>query len=118
MTDYLFLFKGGTPSESDLTPEEMQQHMEKWFTWISALREKGIYKGGEPLEKEGHVVQPDKTITDGPFTESKELIGGFVIIEAESLEEASGLAKDCPVLDLDGRVEVRPVMVLEADCAH
>lgn len=117
MADYLYLFKGGVPSDSDLTPEEMQQHMQKWFTWIAAFREKGIYKGGEPLEKEGNTIEPDRTITDGPFTESKELIGGFVMIEAGSLEEASELAKDCPVLDLGGRVEVRRVMVLEAACA-
>ena len=116
MSDYLFLFKGGRPSDSDLSPEEMQQHMQKWFTWIAALRDKGIYKGGEPLEDGGLIVQADQTVTDGPFPESKEMIGGYVMIEAGSTEEAAGIGKDCPVLSLGGTVEVREVMVLEEAC--
>jgi hypothetical protein len=117
MTDYLFLFKGGRPSESSLSPEEMQQHMDKWFSWIAALRDQGIYKGGEPLEDGGLIVNSDQTITDGPFPETKEMIGGYVMITSESAEAASEIAKDCPVLALGGKVEVRQVMVLEAACS-
>ncbi len=118
MSDYLFLFRGGEPSDNDLSPEEMQHHMQKWFTWIATLRDKGIYKGGEPLEKGGNTVEPDRTITDGPFTESKELIGGFVMIEADSFDEASELAKDCPALELGGKVEVRRVAIIEHACPN
>ena len=114
--DYLFLFKGGLPSDSGLSPEEMQQHIQKWFSWIAALRDKGIYKGGEPLEKGGLIVTSDQTITDGPFAESKELIGGYVMVDVDTLEEAAEIAKECPVLELDGRVEVRPVALIEEHC--
>ena len=116
MADYLFLFKGGLPSDNNLSPEEMQQHMAKWFNWIDTLRDKGIYKGGEPLEKGGLIVTSDQTVTDGPFAESKELIGGYVMVDVPGLEEVAELAKGCPVLDLDGRVEVRPVADLSEAC--
>lgn len=113
MSDYLFLFIGGNSSESNLSPEEMQQHMQKWFDWIGALNEKGIHKGGVPLEEGGLIVTSDKTVTDGPFPESKEMVGGYIIIEAESIEAASEVAKDCPVLNFGGRVEVRQVAIIE-----
>ena len=113
MADYLFLFIGGNATDENLSPEEMQKHMQKWFTWIDALRDKGIYKGGEPLEEGGLIVTSDKTVTDGPFPESKEMIGGYIMIEADSIEAASELAKDCPALSFGGRVEVRQVAVIE-----
>jgi hypothetical protein len=91
----------------------MQQHMEKWFTWIAALRDNGVYKGGEPLEEGGLIVTSDKTVTDGPFPEAKEMIGGYIMIEADSIQSASELAKNCPVLNFGGRVEVRRIMVIE-----
>lgn len=116
MADYLFLFKGPLPSERNLSPEEMQNHMQKWFDWIAKLRDQGIYKGGEPLEKGGLVVTSGPTITDGPFPESKEMVGGFVMVEADSVEAAAEIAKECPVLDFDGKVEVREVAVIEQAC--
>ena len=116
MSDYLFLFVGGNATQEDLSPEEMQQHMQKWFTWIAALRDKGIYKGGEPLEDGGLIVTSDQTVTDGPFPEAKEMVGGYIMISAESIQAASEIAKDCPVLNFGGRVEVRQVAVIEHAC--
>ncbi len=113
MTDYVYLFRGGDTSEMGFSPEEMQQHMQKWFAWIASLRDQGIYIGGEPLEDECLVVTPDRAITDGPFLESKEMIGGYVMISADSIDEAAELAKGCPVLLTHGKVEVRPVALIE-----
>ena len=113
MADYVFLFRGGDTSQMEFSPDEMQQHMQKWFGWIDSLRERGIYKGGEPLEDEGLVVTPDQAITDGPFPESKEMIGGYVMISADSIEEAAEIGKGCPILLSRGKVEVRPVALIK-----
>jgi hypothetical protein len=64
---------------------------------------------GDALKKEGRVVNARKVITDGPFVESKEIVGGFSIVQADSLDAAAQLAKGCPVLLTGGTVEVRPL---------
>ena len=113
MQDYLLLFHGGDAVFSGLSPEEMQGVMMRWSAWMKSLRDKGIHKGGEPLEAGGAVVSPDGTVTDGPFAETKEAIAGFVMISAKSLQEAIDLSQDCPIKLTGGSIEVRPVMDIE-----
>jgi hypothetical protein len=68
---------------------------------------------GQPLERRGKLVSGrKKTVTDGPFAEVKDVVGGYTVIEARDLEQAVELSKGCPILELDGAVEVRPVQVL------
>lgn len=106
----MFLFRNAGEN-ANLSPEEIQGSMQKWFAWIDELKAKNIYKSGEPLTPVGKVVKgADALVTDGPFAESKEIIGGFFIISANSLEEAAELAKGCPDLPGNGSVEVREVM--------
>jgi hypothetical protein len=113
MKDFMFIFRNG-PELLGYSPEQMQQHMQKWFAWIEELRAKNIYVAGEPLTPAGKVVKGAKAlVTDGPFTESKELVGGFFIIKAASLEEATAIAKGCPDLQINGSVEIREVMKVE-----
>jgi|TARA_B100000315_G_scaffold258102_1_gene309095 hypothetical protein len=107
---YLMLFRGGDGKHETLSPEESQQHMQKWLNWINEMKNRDIYCGGSPLEDVGVVVNPDQTITDGPFTESKELIGGYIVIEADSAKTATEEAMNCPILCMGGRVEVRRVV--------
>ncbi|HEY8918787.1 MAG TPA: YciI family protein [Chitinophaga sp.] len=110
MKDFMFIFRGGS-SAGQLSPEEMQDNMQQWFAWIEQFRSKNIYVGGEPLYPPGKMVSGSKAVvTDGPFAESKELVGGYMIIQADSLEAAAELAKGCPDLPLNGSVEVREVM--------
>ena len=110
MKEFMFIFRGGNRA-ADFSPEEMQAHMQKWFAWVEKLRGKNIYSSGAPLVREGKVVKGEKAlVTDGPFAESKEVVGGFFIIKADTIEEAIELAKDCPDLPLNGSVEVREVM--------
>ena len=110
MKDFMLLFRGAT-QQYEFSPEEMQGHMQKWFGWVDQLKSKNIYVSGEPLLPDGKTVTGKKAlVTDGPFAESKEIIGGFFIIKAASIEEATEIAKDCPDLPLDGIVEVREVM--------
>lgn len=111
MQDFMFIFRGGS-DVSDLSPEEMQNHMQKWFQWIDELKAKGIYLGGEALNPGGKLISGKKAlVTDGPFAESKELVGGYFVVKANSLEEAVEIAKSgYPDFIFDGAVEVREVM--------
>jgi hypothetical protein len=110
MKDFMFIFRGGMPA--DLTPEESQASMQKWFDWINKLKSQGRYVGGDPLLPSGKSLTGKKPmVTDGPFAEGKELIGGYFIIKAASLDEATELAlKGYPDFDTQGIVEVREIM--------
>ncbi len=109
MSDFVYLYHGGDAARS---PERIQHTMQKWFAWLGELREKGHLKdSGLALERSGKLVKGrQKTVTDGPFAELKDVIGGFSLIDARDLEQAVELSKSCPILEDDGAVEVRPVM--------
>ncbi len=101
-----------TDSYSEMTQQDYQNEIELHGKWIQELGDR--YDSGEALEEDTKIIQgKELVVTDGPFIESKELVGGFYILRAHSLEEATELAKGCPTLRLGGRVEVRPVMHLE-----
>jgi hypothetical protein len=111
MSEFVFLYRGGS---RDRSPEQMQQVMQKWMAWMKDLGAKGHLKDrGQPLERAGKLVQgKQKTVTDGPFAEAKDVVGGYTLIEAEDLSEAVELSKGCPIFEVEGAVEVRPVMKL------
>jgi len=89
----------------------MQQHMQKWLAWRRELIEKGHFKDGRPLEPTGKLAKgKQKTVTDGPFAETKDRVGGYMLVEAKGLAHAVELSLSCPILDVGGLVEVRPVM--------
>jgi hypothetical protein len=90
----------------------MQQVLQKWMAWFKDLADKGhIQDRGQPLERAGKLVTgKQKAVTDGPFTESKDVVGGYTLIRARDLEQAVELSKGCPILEREGMVEVRPVM--------
>jgi hypothetical protein len=110
MANFMFVYRHGTDSFGKMTPEEMQQHMQKWHTWMNEGLQKGwMVHTGDGLKKEGRVVDARKLVTDGPFVEAKEIVGGFSIAQAETLDEAAELAKGCPIFLRGGSVEVRPL---------
>ena len=111
MERFIFLFRGGM--DETLSPEAMQAEMQKWFNWIDGLRKSGIYVGGDPLERTGKQLDgKKKTVTDGPFIESKEAVSGYVMITAKDIDEAVEISKSCPIFEYDGHLEVRPVQTL------
>ena len=112
MTDFLMLFRGGREQMNQLSPEAMQQHLQRWGQWIEGMSQQGKFKGGDPLGEEGRVLAGPAQISDGPFAEAKDLVGGYVIVQAETIEEAVELAKGCPVYDTGGTTEVRPIRAL------
>jgi len=111
MKEFMLIFIGTDPTNAKLSPDQMQAHMGKWFSWIDSLKAKGTYVEGRPLIPAAKTVKGKKpVVTDGPFAESKEIVGGYFIVKASSIEEAAGIAKDCPDFELGGAVEVREVM--------
>jgi hypothetical protein len=109
MAKFLFIYRSGKDART-MTPEEMQQILQTWSTWIAEGFRKGwMLDAGDGLKREGRVVNADKIVTDGPFVEAKEIVGGFSIVQAESLDAAAEFAKGCPVFFRGGKVEVRPL---------
>jgi hypothetical protein len=110
MANFLFVYRGAREAHAKMTPEEMQQLMNKWGNWIGEAMSKGwMVNAGDALTEEGRVVDSRKVVTDGPFVESKEIVGGYSIVKADTIEAAAELAKGCPGLLSGGRVEVRPL---------
>jgi hypothetical protein len=116
MSDFVYLFRTSEADQREAmgTPERAQQSMQAWMVWMRDLEAKGHLKNrGQPLERTGKVVRgTQKLVTDGPFTEAKDLVAGFIIVEASDLDEAIELSKGCPMLAGNGSVEVRPVMIV------
>ncbi|HKA87524.1 MAG TPA: YciI family protein [Haliangiales bacterium] len=111
MAKFMYIFRGGGVT-AGLSPTDMQAHLNKWYAWAEALAKAGRHQGGQPLENGGKTVRGyDRVVTDGPFAESKDLVTGSLVLEAASLEEATELARDCPVFEFGGSVEVRPILL-------
>ncbi|MDP4261118.1 MAG: YciI family protein [Bacteroidota bacterium] len=109
MEKFMLIFHGGPPASS--SPEEMQARMGKWMAWIDKLAKKEQYVAGEPLLPGGkQITGKKKTVTDGPYTEGKEVVGGFFIIKAENMNEAVKICDDYPDYEKGGTVQVRQVM--------
>jgi hypothetical protein len=115
MKEYLLLFRGGDSSMSTKSPEEKQAHMQKWMGWMSNLAKDGLLVGAQPLNGTGKLVTGNKKmVTDGPFMEGKEMVGGYLICKANSYDSAIEISKDCPILEFeDGKVEVREIQELK-----
>lgn len=113
MAAFMMIFRSSKPWQQD-SPEQLQQQLQKWMAWFEGLTRSGAYKGqSAPLEPGGKVVRGvRKTVSDGPYAEAKDLVGGYAIIEAGDLEAAVEIARGCPIYERDGVVEVRPVRVL------
>jgi hypothetical protein len=107
-SEYLLLFRN-TGWDKGLSPEEIQQNLARFTAWFEQLRNDGKFKGGGPLIRDGKIVTDRNAVIDGPFAESKEAIGGFLIIQVDSLEQAVQIAEDCPGFKFGQTVEVRAI---------
>jgi len=109
MKDYLLLFRVG-PRFLTASPEELQQIMLRSRDWIAGISRAGKLNGVVRLQRNGAVLTgPRKQRTDGPYTNGNEIINGYLGIKAGSLEEAVAIARESPVFDYEGMMEVREV---------
>jgi hypothetical protein len=107
---YMLIFRG-TDWFKGLSPEQMQQVFSQWMAWFNRLKDEGRCTAGNPLEPEGRIVSSrnGRIVSDGPFAESKETIGGYFLLNVRTMDEAVAIAQQCPGLPHGIRVEVRPV---------
>jgi hypothetical protein len=112
---YLYRMADAARQEAMGTPERAQQSMQRWIAWMKELDREGHLKDrGQPLERTGKVVRgQQKTVTDGPYPEAKDVVGGFTLVEAQDIDQAVELSRGCPILEGGGSVEVRPVMKMD-----
>jgi len=111
MAKFLVLARGTGEAYKNRSPEEMQQVIQKYMAWTAGLRDAGRMLHAEKLRADGRVVRgsgPRMTVTDGPFAESKEVLGGFWLLEAANYDEVQGFLKDHPHLET-GSLEVRQI---------
>ena len=110
-SEYMLIFRG-TEWHKGLSPEEMQQVVSQWMSWFKQLMESGKAIAGNPLNNEGKVVsgKNGRVVSDGPFAESKEAIGGYFLLKVDSLDEAVAIAQMCPGLPHGIKVEVRQIL--------
>ena len=111
MAKFLVLARGTGQAYANRSPQEMQQVVQRYMAWTTGLREAGRMIHAERLKSDGRVVRGaagKMTVTDGPFAQSKEVIGGFCLLEASSYDEVQAFLKDHPHLDA-GTLEVRQI---------
>lgn len=110
MKEFLFIYRRDANNIPDASPEEMQNNMKKWMDWMGGIAAQNkLVNRGNRLEKAGKVLNSNNMITDGPYAETKESVGGYSIVNADTIEEACELAKGCPILSFGGSVEVREI---------
>ena len=114
MKDYMFIIRGGQDVGATKSPEEMQEHMQHWQKWMGGMAQAGKLVGGQPLMNEGRtLVASGTSVIDRPLVEGKELVGGYLIVKADSLDAATELAQGCPGFEHACTVEVREIRPMD-----
>ncbi len=112
MVRFMFLFRGGAVVNSSLSDEQRQAQIGKWGAWTSALKTNGhLLAGGYPLQAASQLIRgADVPPGDPQAPNGAELVTGNLVVQAGSLEHALLLARGCPILDVNGSVEVRQIL--------
>src|ERR1044072_1554359 len=98
MKEFLLVFRREATPGSQLSPEQIQQMMKPWQDWIGSIAAQNkLIDRGNRLEAVGKVVKPNNVITNGPYVEMKEAVGGYTLIKANDLDDATAIAKSCPI---------------------
>jgi hypothetical protein len=110
MKEFALLFRFPSLDNSSMSAEDFKALAKKWQDWAGGIAAQGkMGSNGLRLAQEGKVLKPGGVITDGPFVEIREILGSFIVVKADSLEEATTMAHGCPALDTNGSVEIRPI---------
>jgi len=113
MKEFMMIF-WSEPSQEQPSPEEIQASVKQWQDWIGGIAAQGKFSSTNALDYEGKTVDSKGLVTDGPYAEVKEIVGGYMIVKADSVDEALKLADGCPVFHYGGKVEVRSLMVFDS----
>ena len=114
MKKFLLLLHEDIEAMQKLSPKEMETLVESHLKWAKKLGEQGYLIEGDGLDPSGIQIQgKDSVIKDGPYIESKEMIGGYYLLQADSLDTVVTIAKECPCHLWGGTTEIRPIMDYE-----
>lgn len=113
MKEFMMIFRTEKNDAPQPTPEEMQAMVKTWQDWIGGIAAQGKFVATNALGKSGKTVTANGVITDGPYAEVKEVVGGYIIVKADDLNDAVKLSEGCPTLAIGGKVEIRDVMVFD-----
>lgn len=115
MKEFVLIFRTSHNPDFKPSPEQQQQMMTSWMNWMGSIAAQNkLANNGTRLGiANSKVVKSKSVITDGPYTEIKEFINGFIIVRTETLDEAVEIAKECPMVTGGGNVEVRPAVAAE-----
>lgn len=112
MNEFMLIFRSPGMGDFQPSPEQIQASIKQWQDWIGGIAAQGKFVSTQRLGYEGKTLKPGNLVTDGPYAEVKELVGGLLILKADSIDEAIELAKGCPILDVGGHVEVRDILAV------
>jgi hypothetical protein len=110
MQEFMMIFRMAPVADFQPTPEQMQESIQQWQGWIGGIAAQGKFLSTNQLGFTGKTLHADGVITDGPYAEVKEIVGGYIIVKAENLDDATELAQGCPILFMGGHVEIREIM--------
>jgi hypothetical protein len=112
MKEFVLIFRNSENAHFKPSPEQMQEVMTKWMNWMGSIAaQKKMADNGNRLSvSKAKTVRPDNIVTDGPYSEIKEFINGYIIVKTRDIDDAVALAKECPILTIGGNVEVRAVV--------
>lgn len=114
MKQFLLLLHEDIQKMSQLSPKEMQEIADAHMNWAKELAEKEHLISGDGLHEKGILIKGrDCVVLDGPYLESREIIGGYYLLQAKDLETVVELAKECPTHLFGGTTEIRPIMEME-----
>jgi hypothetical protein len=113
MKNFMMLFRTEKSDKPKPSPEQMQAMVKQWQDWIGGIAAQDKFVATDALGFQGKTVHSDGVVTDGPYAELKEIVGGYIIVKAENIDDAVKLSEGCPTLAIGGKVEVRDVMVFD-----
>lgn len=113
MKEFMMIFRTEKNDNPKPSPEQMQVMVQQWQDWIGGIAAQGKFVATNALGGEGKTIQKGQPVTDGPYAEVKEIVGGYMIVTAENIDDAVELSRGCPTLAIGGSVEVRDVMVFD-----
>jgi hypothetical protein len=114
MREFMMIFRMASMENFQPAPEQMQESIKQWQDWIGSIAAQGKFVSANQLGFTGKTLKSNGVITDGPYAEVKEIIGGYIIVKANDMDGAIKLAHGCPVFHVGGHVEVRDIMQINS----
>lgn len=107
MSEFVLIFRRDyKTAEIQPSPEQFQEHLKRWQAWFGSLTDI-LTRPIQRIEPDGRISGQFNSVQTGPYIEVKDSIGGLVFIKADDYDAAVEIAKTCPILELDGSVEIR-----------